>query len=435
MSDDSAAGPTTDSPVDLSGTPRQALSPRGLWRLVVAVVIGYRGEKLSLRAGNLTFITLTSLVPLAAVILALLHAFGSLQVEALVMKFFEDLLSPGGRLEAERALREFRQAATSPTASSLSFVVLLVSSAIMLRHLDASLNDVWAVRRARPLLTTIGLYLGTLVIGPLAMALSLLGSDGLKRLLVWLDFPLSSVALTLGAMFSAISVFTLLYKIAPHAHVPWRSALIGGGLAGICWELARRLYGTIASLFFSANAVYGSLGIAPLFLTWVYVSWYVVLSGARLAYAVEHADFHDEFRDLLTHPRSQELIATRIATLVTRAVLAGRPPPTPLALAQSLKLPSQRVGDTIATLTAAGLLKLEQGGLLPARDAGELTVADLSNAVGGSARSLHREHLSRTGLFEEAARVFITVDEASVEKLKRITWVDLATEGRGAAKG
>jgi len=181
--------------------------------------------------------------------------------------------------------------------------------------------------------------------------------------------------------------------------------------------------------------VYGSLGIAPLFLTWVYVSWYVVLSGARLAYAVEHADFHDEFRDLLTHPRSQELIATRIATLVTRAVLAGRPPPTPLALAQSLKLPSQRVGDTIATLTAAGLLKLEQGGLLPARDAGELTVADLSNAVGGSARSLHREHLSRTGLFEEAARVFITVDEASVEKLKRITWVDLATEGRGAAKG
>ena len=61
-----------------------------------------------------------------------------------------------------------------------------------------------------------------------------------------------------------------------------------------------------------------SLGIAPLFLMCVYVSWYVILSGARLAYAVEHADFHDEFSDLLEHPRSNELIASRIAEQVAR---------------------------------------------------------------------------------------------------------------------
>lgn len=100
-------------------TSSRALTLKALWRLLIAVVIGYRGEKLALRAGNLTFITLTSLVPLAAVVLALLHAFGSTQVEGLVMKFFEDLLSPGGRAQAERALREFKAAANSPTGSSL----------------------------------------------------------------------------------------------------------------------------------------------------------------------------------------------------------------------------------------------------------------------------------------------------------------------------
>ncbi|MDP3504494.1 MAG: YihY/virulence factor BrkB family protein [Myxococcales bacterium] len=403
-----------------------SLTMKGLLRLFVAVVIGYRGEKLALRAGNLTFITLTSLVPLAAVMLALVHVFGSTQVEAVVLKFFEDLLNPGGRTQAERALREFKAAANSPTGSSLSFLVLLVSSGVMLRHLDASLNDVWAVRRSRPILGTLGLYVGVLVVGPLAMAVSLLGSDGIKRLLLLANFPLSGVAFTLGAVFSALVVFTLLYKVAPHAHVPWRSALIGGAAAGIAWEIARRLYGTIASLFFSANAVYGSLGIAPLFLTWVYVSWYVVLSGARLAYAVEHADFHDEFRDLLSHPRSEELIATRIAQLIARARVAQVPGPSSLGLAAQLRLPTQRIEEAVARLTNAGLIRLEAGSLIPAKDLVDLTVADISMAMGGAARTLTRERLSRTGQFDSAARLYADADEVSVEKLKRITWADLA---------
>lgn len=417
---------TPAAPVTPAVPPSNTLTMKGLLRLLVAVVIGYRGEKLALRAGNLTFITLTSLVPLAAVMLALVHVFGSTQVEAVVLKFFEDLLNPGGRTQAERALREFKAAANSPTGSSLSFLVLLVSSGVMLRHLDASLNDVWAVRRSRPILGTLGLYVGVLIVGPLAMAVSLLGSDGIKRLLLLVNFPLSGVAFTLGAVFSALVVFTLLYKVAPHAHVPWRSALIGGAAAGIAWEIARRLYGTIASIFFSANAVYGSLGIAPLFLTWVYVSWYVVLSGARLAYAVEHADFHDEFRDLLSHPRSEELIATRIAQLIARARVAQVPGPSSLGLAAQLRLPTQRIEEAVARLTNAGLIRLEAGALIPSKDLVDLTVADISMAMGGAARTLTRERLSRTGQFDSAARLYADADEASVEKLKRITWADLA---------
>lgn len=404
---------------------RRSLTARGLWRLIVAVIIGYRGEKLALRAGNLTFITLTSLVPLAAVVLALLHAFGSSQVEALVIKFFEDLLNPGGRAQAEIALRQFKSAANSPTGSSLSFLVLLVSSGVMLRHLDASLNDVWAVRRSRPILGTIGLYVGVLVIGPIAMAISLLGSEGVKRVLVLASFPLSGAAFTLGAIGSAMIVFALLYKIAPHAHVPWRSAITGGAVAGIAWELARHLYGTIASLFFSANAVYGSLGIAPLFLTWVYVSWYVILSGARLAYAVEHADFHDEFRELLAHPRSEELIATRIAQLVSRARAAQVPGPSAIALAVQLHLPTQRVEEAVARLAAAGLVRVDAGAVVPAKDLIELTVADVSFAVGGAARRTTTPP-DRTGQFDELARVFADADDASARKLKDISWAALA---------
>ena len=398
------------------------------WRVMVAVVLSYRGEALALRAGNLTFITITSLVPVVAVIFSLLHAFNAKRIDPLVLKFFEDILSPGGRAQSEQTIRTFLSAANSRTAGSLSFVVVMVSSGLMLRHLDASLNDIWQVRRKRPIFVSIALYTGVLIVGPILIALSLLGTEGAKRLVGWFDFPFSSQLYALGAVISAVMVFTLLYKLAPHAPVPWRSALTGGAAAGITWELARHLYGGIASLFFSANKVYGSLGIAPLFLMWIYVGWYIVLSGARLAYAVNHADLHDEFSDLLEHPRSHELIASRIAEEVARASIEGLKAPTSRALAMQLRLPEQRVGEIVHVLVTGGLIRSEKGALYPARDVSTMTLADISAAVGGTARVVKRDHPSSTGHFESVARLFSSADESTIEKLKGISWADLVQE-------
>ena len=396
----------------------------GLWRLIVAVVVGFRGEALALRAGNLTFITITSLVPLVAVIFSLLHVFNANRIDPLVMRFFEDVLSPGGRAQTEQLIRTFLTAANSRVAGGLSFLVVLISAGAMLRHLDASLNDIWKVRTRRPLLVSVALYAGVLLVGPLLLAVSLLGSEGVRRFMGWLAFPLAAQALFLGSIVAASIFFTLLYKIAPHAPVPWPSALTGGIIAGIVWELARSAYGGIAGFFFSANKLYGSLGIAPLFLMWIYVSWYLLLSGARLAYAVEHKDFHDEFSDLLEHPRSNELIASRIAEQVAKASVDGLASPTNRELATQLRLPEQRVRELVAMLIKSGLLSLNlRGGLKPARDLSSLTLADISAAVGGTARVAARE---RAGRYEGVARLFSSADESTIEKLKGISWADLA---------
>jgi membrane protein len=266
-----------------------------------------------------------------------------------------------------------------------------------------------------------------LVVGPLLIAISLVGSEGAKHLVQWLEFPFSTEAYALGAVAAAIIVFTLLYKFAPHAPVPWKSAFIGGVTAGIAWELARNLYGGIASVILNANMLYGSLGVAPLFLMWVYVGWYIILSGARLAYAVEHADFHDEFADLLANPRSNELIATRIAELATRAVLDGKPGVSTKSLSATLVMPEQRIRELVTQLIDANLLGVAATAeLAPTRDPATLTLADISDAVGGAGRLVRREASSQTGQFDAVARLFQAADESTVEKLKGITWESLA---------
>lgn len=400
--------------------------------MAVAVVIGFQGEELALRAGNLTFVTVTSLVPLAAVILSLVHLFAGPRVDALVKRFMADILSPGG----EQSVRAFFSATNSKTAGGLSFVIVLVSAGVLLRHLDASLNEVWAVRQRRPFLVSVAVYAGVLLFGPLFIVISLLGSEGARHLIEWAELPFSAQAYQVGAAGAAVIVFSLLYKFAPHAPVPWGSAFVGGAVAGVVWEVARHVYGTIASLILNANMLYGSLGVAPLFLMWVYVGWYVILAGARLAYAFEHADFHHEFSDILRHPRSHELVASRIAVLVTVAQLKQSVGLTTRALALQLSMPEQRIVELSELMVEAGLLaRSETGTLLPAKSPADLSLADVSAAVGGTAALLSRERATRTGQFESVAARFTSADEVTIEKLRGISWLALAEDpGQGTPK-
>ncbi len=230
----------------------------------------------------------------------------------------------------------------------------------------------------------------------------------------------------MSATLSAVLVLTLLYKLAPHAHVRWRSALSGGLVSGIAWDIARHTYSGIATLAFSANPVYGSLGIAPLFLMWIYVSWAIVLFGARLAYAVEHAAFRSSFMDITNHPRARELIAARVAQISARAFLAKEPGPTTRAIAEQLSVPGQTVDEIVSRLETAGLIKIEKKGeLRPARDPSLLTLADLSAAVGGVVST--DDTSGRPADFAAFERLFRQVDTASIEKLSQISWSALVT--------
>jgi membrane protein len=391
---------------------------RGLWH-------SFQGESVTLRAGNLTFISITSLVPLIGVAVALLNAFGASALERRLRTFVNDLLAPGVQSHSEAFFNQFFSVAGARTVGGVSFVIVLISAGLLLRHLDAALNEVWAVRKNRPLYVSLGLYLGLLLGGPVLLTVLLTGTNLLKKLILQFHLPFSEQAVQLGAAASAVASLTLLFKLAPHAMVRWRSALSGGTFAGVAWELARHTYGGIASLALQANTVYGSLGIAPLFLMWIYVSWCIVLFGARLAYAVEHADFRGEFMDLTTHPRTRELLATRVAQQLAIASAASAPGPTARQLAFSLNVPGALVAEIVRQLSDAGLVKVEaRGHLKPAKPLEALTLADLSEAVGGMSSNQAR-HPGDSGYYGPFAKLYEEADQATMQRLKQVTWASL----------
>src|SRR5207237_1192150 len=91
---------------------------------------------------------------------------------------------------------------------------------------------------------------------------------------------LSSVAITYAGL-------AFLYKVLPNARVRLRSALTAAFVAGTAWELAKFGFAELSARMVQVHKIYGSVAVLPIVLTWVYISWFITLTGCRLCFAMD----------------------------------------------------------------------------------------------------------------------------------------------------
>jgi membrane protein len=306
---------------------------------------------------------------------------------------------------------------------SLSFFLLLLSAIALLQSLEVAFNEIWDASKHKNLFSRGFSYVAVLLLGPVALGFFLSGSVFLQRSLAkwgwpWLSFMNWGISIVL-----ALGSLVLLYRLLPRVAVSWKAAFLGALGAGILWEVARYIYRIVAHSFYHANVAWGSLSALPLFLMWLYLSWYLVLLGARFAYAWDHRNFQEAFKRLHRHPRAYELIGTRIAKEFSKAAADGPQALTSNMLAKRLNLPSQKVDEVIQILLKANIL--ERGpkeALLPAKPLSELTLADISLAV-GAMPSFYRHVSGETQpSVAEAEKLFFSIDEGSLDRLRETNW-------------
>lgn len=75
----------------------------------------------------------------------------------------------------------------------------------------------------------------------------------------------------------------LVYRYAPNRpDAPWAWVTPGSAAATLLWLLASFGFGLYVSNFGNYNATYGSLGGVVVFLTWLYLSAYIILMGGEM---------------------------------------------------------------------------------------------------------------------------------------------------------
>jgi YihY family inner membrane protein len=92
--------------------------------------------------------------------------------------------------------------------------------------------------------------------------------------------PLSAFIGTWGVLFAA-------YRWLPNTHVRTRPAAIGALSAALALMGGKALLGAYLGNAFTLRHLYGSLGLIPLFMFWLYIMWLIVLFGTEVAAALQ----------------------------------------------------------------------------------------------------------------------------------------------------
>jgi len=115
--------------------------------------------------------------------------------------------------------------------------------------------------------------------------------------------------------------FAAMYVFVPNRPVHWRDALAGGFIASALAEAAKAIFTTFVARG-TYQSIYGAFATLPVFLLWVYISWWVTLFGAAIAATLPMlrlTRFADEAR-----PGNRFITAVALLLALYQALLSGK---------------------------------------------------------------------------------------------------------------
>jgi len=246
-------------------------------------------ERLLQVASSLTFTTVLGLVPMLAVVLSLFTAFPVFQEFRIALEDFlaNSLMPPAVSDNIMNYLNQFARQATRLTAIGGGF--LIVTSILLLMTIDKTFNDIWHVRRQRPLPQRALVYWAVVTLGPVVAGASLWATSFVARESMGLVRDVPEIISLLISFFPVLLTglgFAALFVVVPNRHVYWRDALAGGFGTAIILELMKAAFAYYLTRFPTYTVIYGAFATLPIFLLWIYLSWLAVLFGATVAASV-----------------------------------------------------------------------------------------------------------------------------------------------------
>lgn len=375
-------------------------------------------EDLRLRALALTTITLFALVPALVVAFSFLQAFaGADAVWRRAQDFLIENLAVGARASIEPHLQKFLRNAHATGAGLVGGGLLVASAVTLFGNVERALDELWAVRRRRPLVQRALIYWGGLTLGPVLLAASLTVAHRFGEAAPSPGHLLARA----GSIGLVCLLFSALYLAVPNTQVRLGAGLLGGVVAGVVWEIAKGLYTWAVAHVFRYDAIYGSVAAVPIFLLWLYISWTVVLFGARVAFVAQHARQLVRSHDPEKTRLGRELLAARALLAVARAFHAGAAAPGPGAVAAALEVAAEPVRQVLSELRSAELIQeLAGGGLVPARPLDRITLADVRRAFAGGPPALAADASAAL-----LSRLLVGAEGAAEAELAHQTLADL----------
>ena len=322
-------------------------------------------NRCALHASALTYFTILSLVPVAALFFGIAKGYG-------FDKILKDKIHQGFAAQERTATQIIQFAenaldhASGGVVAGVGVVLLIWSALKLFSNIEATFNEIWGVRRGRSLARKVSDYLTMLILCPMLFVILITSTTVIMSYLQVLaaKLPFSTVwnvvLLVLTNLFPVVLaclLFTLIYIFIPNTKVQFRPALTAGIFTGILYIALQFGYIYAQKILTGYNAVYGSFAAIPFLLIWLQLSWALILLGAQIAFAVQNVNAYE-----LTPPDgepesadSRARTAIRIMAELTAAFKQEQGPVSLPELSRKLESPIRLTRSVLFDLCACGL--------------------------------------------------------------------------------
>lgn len=271
------------------------------------------------------------------------------------------------------------------TLGWIGLAILVYAAIAMMATIEDAFNTIYRAPEGRSWLRRVPVFWTVLTVSPLAVGLIFFLDGRVDESILMLGGPWQWIAWVAGGLWSLTIIWLVmlgLYMIVPNTQVAWRQALVGALVAAVLIQAGKAFMGNYIATFLTTRQLYGSLGLVPLLMFWIYVMWLVVLFGLEVAATLQSLGGrqldemeHSRQRTGVMDPASILLVMEEVALGFT----SGKP--TSLRrIAEMTSMPETTVAEMVNRLGEAGLVHRvdgERSGVTLARPPERITADEL----------------------------------------------------------
>ncbi len=356
------------------------------------------------QAAALSYYTIFGIVPLAIVILMLFQSLSAEDVGQNVKILVYDYLelqeirystNDGQEVlltnHIDAIVQQFFEGLNKGSLTFISAVIVIWAALALISKIENAFNNIWHVTRGRNFLQRIINYWAILTLGPLLIGLGVYISTRYERVG---DFQktilsFSRIGPLLMSYIVATVVLFLLYFVMPNTKVKAKAAIWGAAVAALVWTVAKWGFSQYVTGFIPYSKIYGVVGLVPLGVLWIYITWLIVLFGLQLTFTTQHLKSLDAAEIAAAKKTEEYFIANDLTIInivreIAAAFQANQAPVPSEYLCRKLNLPAefgQKILDHLVNSRLIVRTSEPVTGFLPARDPANIKLSDITEAI------------------------------------------------------
>jgi membrane protein len=366
------------------------------------------------QAAALSYQTIFGIVPLAIVILLVFQSFSISQnvgdkVKAFVYEqlhlttivYHADPENPDESVMLTDYLDSivggFFKGVDTGSITIISVAFVIWATLALLSTIEGAFNNIWHVTRGRNPLQRVINYWAVLTLGPLLIGVGIYVATQYAALKQIESTILTNISPVLFSYLVSTAGFFLLYFVLPNTKVQARAAIWGAAVAAVVWAVAKWGFGQYVTEFIPYGKIYGVLGLVPLGVFWIFITWLIVLFGVQLTFTTQHLKSLDAAEIAAAKKTEQcfianDLTAINIMRQIAAAFQNSQAPVSPEIICSKLNMPAEFGEKVLDHLVSQGLLVRTSEptvGFLPATDPEHIKLSDICAAVASAGFGWH----------------------------------------------